>query len=62
MRNVVQPKGQLISKWFFGVVDFLQKTNENKSHSSKSELIRSFFGGNLGLKKTFRFCLNFKIQ
>ena len=24
-------KGQLISKWFFGVVDFLQKTNENKS-------------------------------
>ena len=25
------PKGRLISKWFFGVVDFLQKTNENKS-------------------------------
>ena len=24
-------KGQLISKWFFWVVDFLQKTNENKS-------------------------------
>ena len=24
-------KGQLISKWFFGVVDFLQKTNINKS-------------------------------
>jgi hypothetical protein len=24
-------KGQLISKWFFGVVDFLKKTNENKS-------------------------------
>ena len=24
-------KGQLISKWFFGVVDFLQKPNENKS-------------------------------
>ena len=24
-------KGHLISKWFFGVVDFLQKTNENKS-------------------------------
>ena len=22
------PKGQLISKWFFGVIDFLQKTNE----------------------------------
>ena len=27
----VKTKGQLISKWFFGVVDFLQKTNENKS-------------------------------
>ena len=25
------PKGQIISKWFFGVFDFLQKTNENKS-------------------------------
>jgi hypothetical protein len=24
-------KGQLISKWVFGVVDFLQKMNENKS-------------------------------
>ena len=23
-------KGQLILKWFFGVIDFLQKTNENK--------------------------------
>ena len=21
-------KGQLIAKWFFGVIDFLQKTNE----------------------------------
>ena len=35
-------KGHLISKWFFRVVDFLQKMNENKSHSSKNELIRSF--------------------
>ena len=24
-------KGQIISKWFFGVFNFLQKTNENKS-------------------------------
>ena len=23
-------KGQLISKWLFGVFNFLQKTNENK--------------------------------
>ena len=38
-------KGQLISKWFFEVVDSLQKTNENNSHSSKNEFIRSFFGG-----------------
>ena len=39
-------KGHLISKWFFEVVDFLQKTNENTSHTSKNEFIRSFFGGN----------------
>ena len=30
MRDV---KGQLIWKWFFEVVDFLQKTNENNSHT-----------------------------
>ena len=29
-------KGQLISKWFFEVVNFLQKTNENNSHTSKT--------------------------
>ena len=39
-------KGQLISKWFFGVVDFLQKTNKNKSHTMKNEFIHSFFGEN----------------
>jgi hypothetical protein len=44
--TVAHSKGQLISKWFYEVVDFLQITNENNSHSSKSELIRSFFGGN----------------
>ena len=50
----VQPdKGQLISKWFFEVVDFLQKMNENNSHTSKNEFIRSFFGGNRPLQKTF---------
>ena len=27
----VVSKGQIISKWFFGVFDFLQKTNKNKS-------------------------------
>ena len=44
--NQIGFKGQLISKWFFEVVDFLQKTNENNLHSSKNEFIRSFFGGN----------------
>ena len=43
-------KGQLISKWFFGVVDFLQKKNRKqvdlRYHSSKVEFVRSFFGGN----------------
>ena len=43
---VIVFKCQLISKWFFGVVDFLQNTNENKSHTSKNEFIRSFFGEN----------------
>ena len=37
-------KGQIISKCLFGVFNFFQKTNENTSHISKNELIRSFFG------------------
>ena len=39
-----RPKGQLISKGLFGAFTFSQKTNENKSTSSKDELFRSFFG------------------
>ena len=54
-----QPKGQLISKWFFGVFNFLQKTNENKSHCSKVEFIRSFFGGNRRPHKPLRNQLTF---
>ena len=46
----------------FGVFNFLQKTNENKSHSSKIEFVCSFFGGNVGLKKSFRFCLTFNTK
>ena len=46
-------KGQLISKCLFGVFTFFQKTNENKSTSSKVEFVRSFFGRNVGLKKSF---------
>ena len=49
-------KGQLISKCLFG--NFLQKTNENKSHISKIEFVCSFFGGNVGLKKSFKFYLD----
>ena len=37
-------KGQIISKCLFGVFNFFQKANENTSHSSKNEFIRSFFG------------------
>ena len=52
-------KGQLISKCLFGAFNFLQKTNENKSHSSKIEFVRSFYGGNVSLKKSFRLFLTF---
>ena len=57
-------KGQLISKCLFGVFylsvfTFFQKTNENKSTSSKVEFVGSFFGRNVGLKKSFRICLTF---
>ena len=30
-KKLLTSKGQIISKWFFGAFDFLQKTNENKS-------------------------------
>ena len=52
-------KGQLISKCLFGIFKFFQKTNENKSHSSKVEFVCSFFGRNVSLKKSFRLCLTF---
>ena len=54
-------KGQLISKCLFYVFTFFQKTNENKSTISKVEFVRSFFGRNVGLKKSFRICLTFRI-
>ena len=52
-------KGQLISKCLFGVFTFFQKTNENKSTRSKVKFVHSFFGRNVGLKKSFRICLTF---
>ena len=53
-------KGHLISKCIFGVFAFFQKTNENKSTSSKVEFVCLFFGRNVGLKKSFRICLTFR--
>ena len=44
-------KGQLISKANCQGREFSQKTNENTSHTSKNEFIRSFFGRILGQKK-----------
>ena len=37
-------KGQIILKSLFDVFNFFQKTNENRSHSSKNQFIRSVFG------------------
>ena len=56
-----QTKGQLISKCIFGIFTFFQKTNENKSTSSKVEFVRLFFGWNVDLKKLFRIYLTFII-
>ena len=44
-------KGQLISKCLFGVFTFFQKTNENKSTSSKNEFVCSFFWKKRRLEK-----------
>ena len=52
-------KGQFISKCLFGVFTFFQKTNENKSTNSKVKFVRSFFGRNVRLKKSFRICPTF---
>ena len=42
----------------FWCLHFLPKTNENKSTSSKVEFVRLFFGRTVGLKKSFRICLD----
>ena len=44
-------KGQLIVKWFFRVIDFLQKTNE-QIRLYYYDTSGSFFGGNRQPKKT----------
>ena len=58
------PKGQLISKCLFGVFNFFQKMNKNKSTwgivlCSKVEFIRSFFGRIHDLTICFRVLLTF---
>ena len=51
-------KGQLISKWFFGVIDFLQKTNERIRlyyHDTSGRLVFVRFLEKIDdLKKPFR--------
>ena len=58
--KIISTKGQIISKCLFGVFNFFKKTNENSSHTSKNEFIRSFFGRIHGLTICFRNELTFK--
>ena len=58
-KKLRKSKGQIISKRFFSGRGFAQKTNENTSHTSKNEFIRSFFGRILGLTVSFRNYLTF---
>ena len=44
-------KGQLVSRYLFGVFTFFQKTNKNKPASSKVEFVRSFFWKKRWLEK-----------
>ena len=55
----IHTKGQVISKGFFGVFNFFQKTNKNTPHSSKNEFICSFFGRIHVLTICFRNYLTF---
>ena len=56
-------KGQSISKWCFGVFDFFQKTNQNKSTWGiivvKSNSFVHFLEESSAWKKTQRLCLTF---
>ena len=53
LKNTYDLKGQFISKGPVSVATFSQKTNKNKSTSSKDELFRSFFGRKWKIYKTF---------
>ena len=52
----------LILKCLFGLFNFFQKQVDLRYHCSKFEFVRSFFGRNVGLKKSFRLCLTFRMQ
>jgi hypothetical protein len=56
-------KGQIILKCLFSVFNFHQKNEQNqvklRFHSRRVEFVRSFFGGNVCLKKLFRLFLTF---
>ena len=53
-------KGQLISKCVLGLFTFFQKNWTKSSRQAvKSKLVRSIFGRNVRLKKSFRICLTF---
>ena len=58
----ISAKGQIFSKCLIGAFTFSQKTNENKSTSSKDELFRSFFGRKWKIYKTFWKNLTFSIS
>ena len=56
-------KGHIISKCLFWCLQLPPKTNEKqvdlRFHSSRVEFVRSFFGGNVYLKKSFQLFLTF---
>ena len=55
-------KGQLISKCLFGVFTFFQKTNENKSTSSKVKFVCSFLEEMAAWKNDFEFVWPLELQ
>ena len=64
-KRIYLAKGQLISKCFFGVIDFLQKTNERirlTTMITQVDLFLFVFGGNRRPQKTLRDQLTFKEQ
>ena len=59
LKILILIKGHLILKCLSGVFTFLQKANKNKWTNIQVKFVCSFFGRNVGLKKSFRICLTF---